>query len=124
VRILFTKSGFTTGSVASDFLPDLFKSNVLFYFFTIITAGVTEELLIRGYLQPRLEKIFKNSIVGIICSAVFFGLLHLGHGTFYYVVNTFCIGLVFAFFYYKFKNIKILIIVHIIWDFLGLLRYL
>jgi len=94
----------------------LFKENYLLLIFTCITAGVTEELLFRGYLQTRIEKIFGNAWVGILISALVFGIMHVSWNNIFQVVGTFWMGLVLAFFYYKYRNIKILILLHIFYD--------
>lgn len=94
----------------------LFKKSYFLLFFTCVTAGITEELIFRGYLMPRLELLFKNKILAIIISSVLFGLLHIGYGTLLNVIGPIVIGLVFAIQYEKYRNIKILIICHFLWD--------
>ena len=94
----------------------LFKGNYLLFIFTCITAGVTEEFLFRGYLQTRIEKLFGNVWLGILISALIFGIMHVSWNNPLQVVGTFWIGLVLAFFYYKYRNIKILILLHIFYD--------
>lgn len=96
----------------------LFKKSYFLLFFTCITAGITEELIFRGYLLPRLELLFKNKIPAIIISSVLFGLLHIGYGTLLNVIGPIVIGLVFAIQYEKYRNIKILIVCHFLWDLL------
>ncbi|REC47658.1 hypothetical protein DRF62_19960, partial [Chryseobacterium piscium] len=39
-------------------LKNLFKNNYFLIIFTCLTAGVIEELLMRAYIQPRIEKIY------------------------------------------------------------------
>ena len=99
----------------------IFKQNKLLLVFVALTAGITEELAIRGYLQPRLELVFSNSWTAILISSVLFGLLHFGYGTIMNMIGPFFIGLVFAYFYSKYRNIKVLIVAHFLWDFLVLL---
>lgn len=94
----------------------LFKKSYFLLFFTCVTAGITEELIFRGYLLPRLELLFKNKIPAIIISSILFGLLHIGYGTLLNVIGPIVIGLVFAIQYEKYRNIKILIICHFLWD--------
>ncbi|MWB96431.1 CPBP family intramembrane metalloprotease [Flavobacterium sp. GA093] len=94
----------------------LFKSNFLLLFFTCVTAGITEELIFRGYLLPRLELLFKNRTLAIILSSILFGLLHFGYGTLFNIVGPIVIGLVFALQYEKYRNIKIVILCHFLWD--------
>ncbi|WP_431242729.1 CPBP family intramembrane glutamic endopeptidase [Flavobacterium sp. P21] len=94
----------------------LFKKSYFLLFFTCLTAGITEELIFRGYLMPRLELLFKNKIVAIIISSILFGLLHIGYGTLLNVIGSIVIGPVFAVQYEKYRNIKILIVCHFLWD--------
>lgn len=99
----------------------LFQNNYLLITFTCLTAGVTEELLMRAYIQPRIEKIYNSPMLGVIGSAILFGLLHSTYGTIGQVVIPFFIGLVFAMFYKVYSNIKILIICHFLIDFISLM---
>lgn len=100
---------------------ELFKHNYPLLLFTALTAGVTEELIFRGYLMPRLELLFKKPIYSIIISSLLFGLIHYGYGTVINVVGPIIIGIIFALHYYKFRNIKILIICHFLWDYIVIL---
>lgn len=102
-------------------LTSIFKNNYLLIIFTCLTAGVVEEFLMRGYMQPRLEKIYQNQYIGIIISSILFGILHSTYGTVGQVVVPFFIGLVFATFYKFYSNIKILIICHFMYDFISLM---
>lgn len=99
----------------------LFKKSYLLLFFTCVTAGITEELIFRGYLLPRLELILKNKKLSILVSSILFGFLHFGYGTLLHVIGPIVIGLVFAIQYDKYRNIKILIMCHILWDLLLLM---
>jgi membrane protease YdiL (CAAX protease family) len=84
--------------------------------FTIITAGFLEEFIFRGYMIPRLKLFFKSEHPPIIISAVIFGLGHVGFGTLVNVLIPMLIGLVFGYHYYKYRNLKILIICHLLID--------
>jgi membrane protease YdiL (CAAX protease family) len=100
----------------------LFKNNIFLILFTSITAGVTEELIFRGYLIPRLEILLKNTPTAILLSSILFGLIHYSYGTIIQIIGPIFIGLVFALHYKKYKNIKILIMCHFLWDLLVLLN--
>lgn len=88
--------------------------------FIVVTAAYTEEMLFRGYLMPRLQLFLKGNWVPVILSSLIFGLAHFRYGTFVNVAGPVFIGLVFAAYYQKYKNIKVLIICHFIIDFIGL----
>nr|WP_314499577.1 type II CAAX endopeptidase family protein [uncultured Chryseobacterium sp.] len=102
-------------------LSTLFKNNYFLIIFTCLTAGVTEELLMRAYIQPRIEKIYNSPFSGVVISALLFGILHSTYGTVGQVVVPFFIGIVFAIFYKLYSNIKILIICHFVFDFVSLM---
>ena len=102
-------------------LVQVFKKNRLLLVFTCLTAGITEEIIFRGYLLPRLEILLKNKNVSVIISSLFFGLIHYGYGTSIQIIGPILIGLVFGVHYQKYRNIKILIICHFLWDLIALL---
>ncbi len=84
--------------------------------FTSLTAGVTEEIMFRGYLQTRFNALFGKPYLSIIISSLLFGLLHFRYGTVANMLIPFFIGFVFAFYYQKYRNIKVLMICHFVWD--------
>jgi len=94
-----------------------YKPLVLFLSFT---AGITEELLIRGYIFGRLEQFFKKPWVPIVLTATIFGMLHIPYGTIPNVIFPFIMGIIFSTHYYKYRNIKVLIMCHFFWDLLSL----
>ena len=102
-------------------LTSLFRNNYFLIIFTCFTAGAVEEFLMRGYVQPRIEKIYRSPLAGVLVSAVLFGILHSTYGTIGQVVIPFFIGVVFAVFYKIYSNIKILIICHLMIDFVSLM---
>lgn len=102
-------------------LQSIFKNNYFLIIFTCLTAGVVEEFLMRGYIQPRIEKIYNSPFLGIIISAILFGILHSTYGTISQVVGPFFIGVVFAVFYKLYSNIKIIIMCHFLFDFVSLM---
>ncbi len=113
-----------TEEKVSDKLSDLtsiFKNNYFLLIFTCFTAGAVEEFLMRGYIQPRIEKLYNSPLIGVFVSAILFGILHSTYGTIGQVVIPFFIGVVFAMFYKIYSNIKILVICHCMIDFVSLM---
>ena len=102
-------------------LIKIFKANFLLMIITCMTAGITEELIFRGYIQPRIENIFNSSYASIIITNIIFGLVHFTYGSVSQIIVPIGIGLVFSFFYKKYQNIYLLIFVHFLFDFLILL---
>ena len=99
----------------------LLWKNKLLLLFTTLSAGIMEELLFRGYLMPRLQLLLKNSWLTIIISSLLFGLAHYSYGSWSQVINPLFIGLIFAWHYQKYRNIKVLILCHFLIDFLSVL---
>ena len=99
----------------------LLWKNKLLLLFTALSAGIMEELLFRGYLMPRLQLLLKNSWLTIIISSLFFGLAHYSYGSWSQMINPLFIGLIFAWHYQKYRNIKVLILCHFLIDFLSVL---
>jgi membrane protease YdiL (CAAX protease family) len=102
-------------------LQSIFKNNYFLIIFTCLTAGVVEEVLMRGYIQPRIEKTYNSPVLGVMISAILFGILHSTYGTIGQVVGPLFIGIVFAVFYKLYSNIKIIIICHFLFDFVSLM---
>lgn len=86
------------------------------FIFSAFTAAVTEELIFRGFLQPRMQGIFKDYRIAISGSAIIFGLAHVTHGNFFQMIHPFIIGLLFSIYYYKRRSIIVLVICHLIID--------
>jgi membrane protease YdiL (CAAX protease family) len=81
-------------------------------------AGFVEEIFFRGYLMERLEKISGKWVVYFLLPAVIFGLLHASGGI-RGIVIAFVLGLVFAFMYWKNRDLKANIIAHFLVDFIS-----
>jgi len=88
--------------------------------FTAVTAGVTEELIFRGYILTRLSLLFKNKYLPIIISAIAFSSLHYSYRSLREYILTFLIGILFGAYYQKYRNIKVLIVVHFMIDIISL----
>ncbi len=118
IGVVLKMTGFKMDNDKATQLVKFLKSNQLLLFLIPVSAAVTEELIFRGYLQSRLQLLFKNKYIPIIISSLLFGLAHLGYGTAKQIIGTFFIGLVFSIHYNKYRSIKILIICHFLWDYL------
>lgn len=115
VGVILKSFNLNPGHLSANFNLIL-KNHKLMILFASITAGMTEELLFRGYLMSRLELVFKNNDMPILLSAIVFALAHLGYQSAVKLVVVFLIGLALAFLYYRYRNIKILIILHCLID--------
>ena len=81
-----------------------------------IFAGVFEEIIFRGYLIPRLMNLTKNKIFSVIISSAVFALAHFRYGTLAMIINPFLFGVVLGILYIKYRNLKVLILAHCLWD--------
>lgn len=106
----------STNAEAIDEIKSLKYQSIPLIIFTCITAAVLEELLFRGYILPTLSKITNSVPLGIIISSIIFGFIHLSYGTVYQIIIPLYFGIIFSIFYAKYRNMKVLIFVHFIWN--------
>ncbi len=120
VSILEKKFGMVENNKTLHEMMALLCGNKLLLVFTCVTAAFTEELIFRGYLLPRLEVLLKNKWVAIIISALLFGIAHGGYGDLNRMLIPFIIGIIFAFYYFRYRSLTVLIICHFLIDFYSL----
>lgn len=101
-------------------VTETLKGHPMMIFFVALTAGVTEELIFRGYLLTRMMQLFKNNIAAIVVSSLLFSSLHYKYGSYRELIFTFLIGIVFSIYYIKYRNIKPIIIAHFLIDFISM----
>ncbi|MDN5304787.1 MAG: protease family protein [Fusobacteriaceae bacterium] len=87
-----------------------------------VTAGITEELLFRGYLMKIIE-VRWNKIVGVIGPSIVFALLHMLKGMdITSVVQLFIggliVGIMFSLITLYTQSVWNAVIVHVIWNFM------
>ena len=92
--------------------PTSISMNLLY----VTTAAVVEEFIYRGYLMPRLQVFFKNNYLTVFISAIVFALAHIMFGNITNTIFPLFGGLIYGYFYWKYRNIKVLIICHFITD--------
>jgi uncharacterized protein len=97
------------------------KLNPVVLVFTVITAGITEELIFRVYIITRLSLLFSNKVLPVVISAVLFSAIHLSYKSISELIFSFGFGLIFGYHYQKYRNIKVLIFVHALWDLMATL---
>jgi CAAX protease family protein len=80
-----------------------------------VTAGVTEEIVVRGYAQTRLEQLRVPTWVIVLLPTALWGVLHvyqgLGAG-----LTIFCLGLMYAWYYQRTRRLWPLILAHTLFD--------
>ncbi|HTD97904.1 MAG TPA: CPBP family intramembrane glutamic endopeptidase [Mucilaginibacter sp.] len=108
--------GFHDNVVVLKYWNDMLRHHLFLFVFTCFTAGVTEELLIRGYVLPRLSLLFKSGYQPVIISSLLFSLLHIGYRNLGECIFTFVFGIICAVCYQKYRNIKLLMLFHFLYD--------
>jgi membrane protease YdiL (CAAX protease family) len=108
--------GHTEKSAQLAQMVEIFRNNRWLLALTLLTAGVTEELIFRGYLLPRFAVFFNNPYIAVFVSSLLFAFVHAGYGTIENMAGPFIIGAVFAIHYLKYRNIVFLIVFHFLWD--------
>jgi membrane protease YdiL (CAAX protease family) len=100
-----------------DFLPD-----VLPLWFRVIqavliaaTAGATEEIVVRGYAQTRLEQLGAPTAVIVLLPTALWGVLHVYQGV-GAALTIFCLGLMYAVFFHRTRRLWPLILAHALFD--------
>ncbi|MGE5675037.1 MAG: lysostaphin resistance A-like protein [Mycobacterium leprae] len=95
---------------------------VLLALVVALAAGVSEELLFRGYLMTRLERARVPGWACVGISALVFGLVHVnGYGILPALSKAIWMGIPAGLYFWRRRNLGPLIIAHTLIDFLGFL---
>jgi membrane protease YdiL (CAAX protease family) len=106
--------GHPPGHIPDSLAGDVSPTWLLAILFGVV--GITEEIIFRGYLIPRLEEIFGSTALAVIMQAIFFGLVHSYQG-FLGMATTLVLGLIFGMVFAKNRSIWPLALAHGITDF-------
>ncbi|WOX05403.1 CPBP family intramembrane glutamic endopeptidase [Microbulbifer pacificus] len=82
-----------------------------------VTAGVCEELLFRGFLQPWIAS-FSTPLVGLLVASVVFGLLHYASSIYFLI--TAVMGLILGAVYWLSESLLTVIVWHGVYDLIAL----
>lgn len=86
----------------------------------MLLVGLAEELLFRGYLITRLERMGLSKWPCILISALIFGMIHLpGYNLAASVSKALWFGIPTAFFFWHRRNLGPLVIAHALMNFMG-----
>jgi membrane protease YdiL (CAAX protease family) len=80
-----------------------------------VTAGVTEEVVVRGYAQTRLEQLKVPTAVVLVLPTALWGILHLYEGL-GAALTIFCLGMLYAWYFHKTRRLWPIIIAHGLFD--------
>ncbi len=79
------------------------------------TAGVTEEVVVRGYAQTRLEQLKMPTGVVLALPTALWGILHLYEGA-SAALTIFCLGMLYAWYFHKTRRLWPIIVAHGLFD--------
>src|SRR5829696_8677200 len=80
-----------------------------------VTAGVTEEIVVRGYAQTRLEQLGVPTAVILVLPTALWGVLHVYQGV-GAALTIFGLGLMYAWYFQRTRRLWPLILAHILFD--------
>jgi membrane protease YdiL (CAAX protease family) len=116
ISIIPSLLGFHETYAVSRTMDQLLQGHPIYIFIISLTAGVTEELVFRGYLLTRLSDFFKEPHIPVIISSGLFAIMHYGYHSLMQLLDAFFFGVFFSVFYIKYRNIHALIIAHFLID--------
>jgi uncharacterized protein len=104
--------------------------NIQEFMYYLVCVGFVEEVIYRGYLQSRIEVLFRKKWVSVLCCGILFYIAHISHDIINGQMNIISILLrfmlilvmhiVFLVLYKRSKNLGGSIVLHTIIDFLGI----
>jgi membrane protease YdiL (CAAX protease family) len=80
-----------------------------------VTAGVTEEVVVRGYAQTRLEQLKVPTAMVLVLPTALWGVLHLYQGA-SAALTIFCLGMLYAWYFHRTRRLWPIIIAHGLFD--------
>jgi membrane protease YdiL (CAAX protease family) len=80
-----------------------------------VTAGVTEEIVVRGYAQTRLEQLRVSTPAILLVPTALWGILHVYQGL-GAALTIFCLGLLYAWYFHRTRRLWPLILAHTLFD--------
>jgi membrane protease YdiL (CAAX protease family) len=80
-----------------------------------VTAGITEEIVVRGYAQTRLEQLRSPTAVILLVPTALWGVLHVYQGV-GAALTIFGLGLMYAWYFHRTRRLWPLILAHILFD--------
>ena len=98
-------------------------NNIAVIFVTSLLIAIYEEVIFRGIglgtflssgISP-LKAIFLSSIIFSFSHAL--SITTMGFNIIFLLLNTFIMGFILGYIYYKTKNILLVIVIHFLWDF-------
>ncbi len=96
----------------NNLIPDLSVFNIVkLSIVMIFFAGLVEELIFRSILQTRLQIVLGDK-KGLIFTAILFGLMHSGYGSFSEVLYASFVGLFIGSLFYRTRSLPLVMMIH------------
>lgn len=113
-------AGKIISSAPSD-VTDIYKlktghSTWLIICFITLIIGPGEELFWRGYIQRQFIK--EKGTIGIVLSSIIYSIVHAASGNIMLLAAAFICGLFWGYLFWRWNNIYLNIVSHILWDIL------
>jgi membrane protease YdiL (CAAX protease family) len=105
------------GTREVDFLPEELPQwfRVVRAVLMAVTAGVTEEIVVRGYFQTRLEQLGARTAVILLVPTALWGVFHVYQGL-GAALTIFCLGLLYAWYFHRTRRLWPLVLAHVLFD--------
>lgn len=81
-----------------------------------LMPAIFEEMLFRGALQPIMISITKNTLTGILITAILFSSMH---GSYYGFLPRLALGIVIGYIYFNSKNLWLSVFTHFLYNAIG-----
>ncbi len=108
--------GAAAGDSAAQHLGPEGPAEYLLLLVACLAGGFAEELAMRGYLIPRLERLLRSSWLAIVVSSVLFGSYHIYHGV-APAIGLAATGLVYGVAFWWFRRLWPLCLAHALTNF-------
>jgi membrane protease YdiL (CAAX protease family) len=108
-----------------DFLPESLPLwfRVVQAVLVAVTAGITEEVVVRGYAQTRLEQLKVPTATILLLPTGLWGILHVYQGL-GAAMTIFGLGLMYAWYFNRTRRLWPVVLAHILFDMTQLVRIL
>jgi membrane protease YdiL (CAAX protease family) len=122
VDLILIQLGFNLNE--SSNITDLEQYFSLPAMFVLLTVQpIAEEIFFRGFLLEKIQNL-AGAKIAILTTAILFGLAHLSYGKVYPAFMTAIVGIIFAYLVVKTRNLKTVIIAHILFNVTSFVLYL
>ena len=122
IDLVLVQLGFNLSE--SSNITDLKQYFSLPAMFVLLTVQpIAEEIFFRGFLLEKIQS-FAGAKVAIVTTGILFGLAHLSYGNPYPAFAITFVGIIFAYVVIKTRNLKTVIIAHILFNVTSFVLYL